>query len=355
MQAAVLAIRSFRNLTDTEVPLPPEGVALVGPNGHGKTNFLEAIGYPVLFRSLRGALDRELACFNGPGFHVSLRRNDGLSISTTWEAAGARKRILINEVEVSLSQALGHWLAVSFLPSDLTLISGGAAERRRWLDRLLSLSQPGYLSGLLRFRRILAQRNAALRQHDGRTAELFNSQLAHEGVGLIAGRLAWFADSEAGFVRELAGLGEKDRIAVTLRCNRDLTTVAGWTEVLLKDRSRDLARGQTHSGPHRDDLLLSLGGRLLRDYGSTGQQRSAAIALRLVELETLARARQTRPALLVDDVFAALDGERQERLALRLMAHPGQRFVTAPGLEEIPVALGLPRWQVTHGQLKAER
>src|SRR6185436_16219811 len=103
-----------------------------------------------------------------------------------------------------------------------------------------------------------------------------------------------------------------------------------------------LARAQTHVGPHRDDVVLTLGGHALRDYGSSGQQRSAAIALRLLELETLAERRGVVPALLVDDVFAELDRERQARLAHRLVARPGQRIVTAPRAEELPRELDLP-------------
>jgi DNA replication and repair protein RecF len=98
-------------------------------------------------------------------------------------------------------------------------------------------------------------------------------------------------------------------------------------------------------------VVLGLGGHALRDYGSTGQQRSASIALRLLERETLARTRGVRPALLVDDVFAALDRERQERLAARLASLPGQRVVTAPREDELPRALDLPRWSVVAGRV----
>src|SRR5690606_69595 len=143
--------------------IPPPGVALVGPNGSGKTSLLEALGYPVLFRSLRGARDREMARHGGPGFHVTVTRADGAAMGATWPAATGRKRGRAAGVEQpAVAAALGHWLAGASLPGDPVLVHGGAAERRRWLDRMLSLAQPAYLSGLLRYRAALAQRNAAL-------------------------------------------------------------------------------------------------------------------------------------------------------------------------------------------------
>jgi len=163
MRAASLVVRSVRNLTDAELVLPARGIALLGPNGHGKTNLLEALAYPVLFRSLRGARDREVARFGGPGFHVGLVREDGLAIAVTWDAAGGRKRVTIDGADCPrITDALGHWLAVAFLPTDLALVQGGAAERRRWLDRMLSLAHPAYLGALLRYRAAVAQRNAAI-------------------------------------------------------------------------------------------------------------------------------------------------------------------------------------------------
>lgn len=350
MQATTLLVRSFRNLADVVLALPPEGVALVGPNGHGKTNLLEALAYPVLFRSVRGAADREIGHFGGPGFHVAVTLADGSEIATTWNAAAQRKRIVVDGVEqATLTGSLGRWLAVAFLPTDLALVQGGAAERRRWLDRMLSLADRAYLDALLRYRAALAQRNAALRTGDGRAAEAFDGPLAKSGAEVVGRRLSWARDSGAPWQAELAALGERAVMGMRYRSDEALVDPTTWSAKLAGARTRDLARGQTHVGPHRDDLVLQLGGHTLRDYGSSGQQRSAAIALRLLELETLADARGVRPALLVDDVFAALDATRQARLAGRLISRPGQRIVTAPRIEDLPRELVLPRWQVQDG------
>jgi len=353
MRAVGLELRSYRNLADVAVELPDGGVALVGPSGHGKTNLLEALAYPVLFRSVRGASDREVGQFGGPGFHVAVSTASGTKIGATYYAAPRRKRITIDgEDQPTVAAAIGRWLAVGFFPTDLALVQGGAAERRRWIDRMLSLADRGYLDALLRYRAALAQRNAALRAGDIAAADAFNPALSISGSLLTSRRRAWVADAVTQWQEELANLGEPAPVSLRYRGDEALDDATAWDTRILASRQRDLSRGQTHVGPHRDDLVLGLAGHTLRDYGSTGQQRTAAIALRLLELETLAAARQVRPALLVDDVFAELDQERQRRLATRLISRPGQRIVTAPRAEDIPTELDLPRWDVQLGMIR---
>ncbi len=355
MRAVTLVVRGFRNLADAEFALPEAGVALVGPNGHGKTNLIEALAYPVLLRSLRGARDRDVARFGGPGFHVGLVRDSGPSIQITYAAPDARKTVLIDGGEQrTIAEALGHWLAVAFLPADIAIVQGGALERRRWLDRLLSLADPHYLSGLLRYRAALAQRNAALRAGDATAAGAFEPALAMYGAAVTAARLAWVETAAPGWTTELESLGETGEVGLRYRGDDALVDPDAWPDRLAASRRRDVQRGQTHVGPQRDDLVLTLDGRALRAYGSTGQHRAAAIALRLLELETIRRERAAEPALLVDDVFAALDGDRQARLASRLMRGQAQRVVAAPRAASLPAELDLPRWSVDHGVVRED-
>ena len=353
MRARTLTVRAFRNLADATLELPPEGLALLGPNGHGKTNLLEALAYPVLFRSLRGARDRDIARFGGPGFHVALERDSGGTIEVTWDAATARKRVTIDgEAHGRLTDALGRWLAVAFLPSDLALVQGGAGERRRWLDRLLSLGAPAYLEALLRYRAAVAQRNAALRRGEARAAAAFDEPLGRHGAAVVRGRLAWVDHAEAAWRTELAELGEPLDVGLRYRGEEALAEAGAWPTRLAAALERDLQRGQCHVGPHRDDLVLTLAGRALREFGSTGQQRTAAVGLRLLEHATLAERRGVRPALLVDDVFAELDAGRQDRLAARLQAMATQLVVTAPRPEDLPERLEAPRWHVVDGTIR---
>ncbi|MGH7732470.1 MAG: DNA replication/repair protein RecF [Gemmatimonadales bacterium] len=349
--------RGFRNLPPTDLELPERGAALLGPNGAGKTNLLEAVYYPVLFRSFRGAKDAELAGFGGQGFAVEIEWGTGAGrrAATTYHTATKEKRVRIDDVpERSLQRAAGQWLAVAFLPSDTALAAGPPAERRQYLDRLLSLADPMYLGALTRYRAALAQRNAALRQGQMESARAFEPALAAAGSELVRARLDWCASAGTTFATEFGGLGESAAPGLGYAGRPDLADVAAWGPLLREVEARDRLRGMTTVGPHRDDLRLTLGGRALRDFGSTGQQRSAAIALKLLELGTLRTARGEEPALILDDVFAELDRDRQRLLATRLSdGGVRQSLLTAPRPEEIPANLELPVWRVANGAVTA--
>jgi len=350
-----LIARGFRNLDDVDRELPPAGVVLVGPNGQGKTNLLEALYYPVLFRSLRGAPDPEVARFGGPGFHVETRVAGpaGGAVAATFTAPGRKKRITVRGEEiVRLADAIGSWLAVAFLPADVGLAGGPAAERRGFLDRLLALADRRYYAALARYRAALAQRNTALRQERPELARAFDGVLAQAGATVVAARLAWVAQVAGPFAAELDALGELGPVCLRYHGRAELAEAAAWPAALDASAARDRARGATTVGPHRDDLVLELGERPLRSVGSTGQQRTAAVALKLLELQTLATARGTEPALLLDDVFSELDAERQRRLARRLESGPARQvFVTAPRPDELPPGMELPRWRVEGGRV----
>ena len=355
MRLQRLIARGFRNLADLDCEFPAEGLALLGANGQGKTNLLEAIAYPVLFRSFRGAADQDVARTGRDGFHVGVAANGAtaVSVTATWTAAGRRKRIAVDgEEPVRLTEAIGRWIAVAFLPEDVTLGSGPAAERRRYLDRLLSLVSRSYLASLSRYRAALAQRNAALRQGRSSLARMFDDPLAEAGGPLVQARVAWAAAAGDRFRAELADLGERETLSLSYRGRPELADRAAWPAAFAAAAPRDEARRMTTVGPHRDDLALELGSRPLRAAGSTGQHRTAAVALKLLELGSVAEARGSEPALLLDDVFAELDSERQARLARRLMAgRPRQVFVTAPRDDELPPGLALPVWRIAGGRM----
>lgn len=357
MWAERLTARGFRNLADLDCALPPAGVVLLGHNGQGKTNLLEALYYPVLCRSLRGAPDVELARFGGSGFQVGVRLRDEAAtreVSATFHAAGRRKRLAVDGAEVERVQdVVGAWVAVAFLPSDTNLASGPAAERRQYLDRTLSLADPGYFAALAQYRAALAQRNSALRQGRFDLARAFDGPLARAGARVVQGRVAWIAAAAEWFGGALASLEERGAAALAYQGRTELADADAWHAALDAARAADEARRSTTVGPHRDDLLLTVGGRLLRQYGSTGQQRSAAVALKLVELATLRQGRGVEPALLLDDVFAELDPPRQRRLAAQLLGvGTRQVFLTAPRRDELPGELALPIWEVEGGVVR---
>ncbi len=163
MELTSLTIRNFRNLASIDVELPPGGVVVIGDNGHGKTNLLEAIYYLVLFRSLRGAMDRELVRFGEAGFFIAGDASPRLTVG--YEAAGKRKKVTADGQEIrKLSDAVGLVAAVALSPADRAMVDGGPAGRRRYLNVLLSLSDPSYLSALTDLRAAMKQRNAALKR-----------------------------------------------------------------------------------------------------------------------------------------------------------------------------------------------
>jgi DNA replication and repair protein RecF len=350
-----LVARGFRNLADLDCVVPGPGLALLGANAQGKTNFLEAIYYPVLFRSFRGAPDQEVVGFGTPGFHLeaSVEQSGVATLAAGYLPATRRKRIQLDGAEPErLTEAIGRWLAVVFLPGDVDLASGPAAIRRQYLDRLLSLADRGYLRALTRYRAALAQRNSALRQGRPDLAWAFDGPLASAGAEIVAAREWWARHARERFAAEFDCLGERGPAGLSYRGSPELADPGAWEQALREAQAADRARCASTVGPHRDDLRLEIAARPIREFGSTGQQRSAAVALKLLEVATLREARETEPALLLDDVFAELDDERRRRLAVRLIGE-GERqvFLTAPRPEELPPGLGLEVWSVTDGRV----
>lgn len=355
MRLCRLVARGFRNLDDLECEPPAGGIALLGANAQGKTNLLEAFYYPVLFRSLRGTADSDVARFGGTGFHVEAHVEGGTahSVAATYFAAGKRKRIALDGEEPQrIADAAGAWLAVAFLPADVGLAAGPAADRRQYLDRVLSLADRRYLKWLVRYRAALAQRNAALRQGSMDMARAFDAPLAEAGSEIVRGREQWVRRAAGSFAEELDCIGERMGARLRYRGDPRLALADEWPAALDLALPQDRARGMTTLGPHRDDLIIEVGGRHLRGVGSTGQQRSAAVALKLVELVSLREARGTEPALLLDDVFAELDRDRQRRLAKRVLgAGERQVFLTAPRRDELPPEVDMPVWNLESGRM----
>ena len=354
MQLTSLVTRNFRNLAALDLEIPPEGVVILGENGHGKTNVLEALYYLVLFRSVRGAKDRDLVRFGTDGFFVSGTTDH--HVTAGYEVQGRRKKVTVDGVESrKLADAVGRISAVMFSPADRDLVSGGPSVRRRFMDILLSLSSPGYLRALGQLRNALKQRNTALRRGNGVEASAFDAPLA-EASGLVASaRRRWGECWHERFTELNHQLGEPLNATMEYRAyhHREHDQAEVFCRELAVALDRDLQRGMTTVGPHRDDLNLTLANHELRRFGSAGQQRTAAVALRIVEAASLAEATRTAPIALYDDVFAELDAQRQANLLSLIQGVlPGQAILTAPRVSEIPEALlDRPRWAISKGQL----
>lgn len=359
-----LVARDFRNLADVVLDVPEAGVALVGDNGHGKTNLLEAVYYLHLFRSLRGARDPELVRFGRPAFHVSAEVE-----GTRWNRIGAgferesgRRRIVLDGVPCDrVADALGAVPSVAFAPSDVVLVSGGPAGRRRWLDVTLASTSTRYLAALRDYRAALSQRNAALRARSRHSpASVWDNALALHGARLTMDRAAFLSWASPLAARHSSELGERTALELRYRTGEALPADAteeqvrdGIAAALLAGRDRDADRGVTHHGPHRDDVDLRLGTVSIRKYGSAGQQRTAAIALRLLECAWHREQGAREPLLLLDDPVAELDRNRATRvLSLLTSEASGQVLLAVPREDDIPPALtSLVRRRVRDGQV----
>lgn len=346
-----LVVRDFRNLSHVELEPPAAGLVVVGENGQGKTNLLEAIHYLAVLRSARGARDVDLVRFGAAAFHVgaTVETNGRHEIGVGFERAGKRKRARIDGgIPDRLSDALGALPSVLFSPDDVELIGGSPNARRRYLDIMLALTTPGYLAALQRYRAALVRRNAALREaaRSRRTSEasvaVWEPTLAEQGAVLWSARVAWVESAAERFTALAGEIGEAER--AHLRYTSSLSTDGPPSDALAaaleEKRPLDLRRGLTHAGPHRDDLAIALDGRELRTFGSAGQQRSAAIALRMLEAATFRERSGRAPVFLLDDPFAELDVRRAARiLAMLTRDAPGQTILAVPRDSDIPTEL----------------
>jgi len=370
-----LVLRHFRNLSNQDLELPPEGVALIGDNAQGKTNFLEAIYYLETFRSFRGARDEQMVAFGEEVFRVAGTTETGGAeehrvgeVAAAFQKRGKRKKVSVNGSEPGrMSEALGRLSAVIFSPADIELVSGGPAERRRFLDIVLSLNATGYLTALQDYKKVLIHRNASLKAGDaGSVVSAWDQGLVRAGAEVMRARDGWVSSSSTAFGDYYERVSNGARARMTYRPSIALPDGGRlediedeFREALMDSGERERRMGVTVVGPHRDDVRLQLenesDGLDLRDYGSGGQRRTAALALRLVEAKTVREHRSRKPLVLLDDVFAELDGGRSERvLELMESEETGQVVLTAPKDAEVRLRKdALPRWRIEAGTILA--
>ena len=340
---------------------PCEGVnVLLGDNGQGKTNVLEALYLCCTGRSHRTRQDRELIRWGAEAAQVSVeaeRRDGSHQVEITLPALG-RRRIRIAGQEISRSgELMGHVTGVLFSPEDLRTVKDGPAERRRFVDMALSQVKPAYYYALQRYARALRQRNETLKAVAAQpafmaTLDAWDEQLAEAGAALMRYRREYIARLSAVAAethREIADGRERleIRYAPSVTLGDDAQSLL---DALFAARENDLRRMTTSVGAHRDDVLLLVEGRDVRAFGSQGQQRTAALAMRLSELEVMREQLDEWPMLMLDDVMSELDPGRRRQLVGRLRGI--QTFITCTDEDDLAGAEIGAAWRVENGELK---
>lgn len=342
-----IALTHFRNYRSEEIAFCPGLNLLTGPNGHGKTNLLEAMHYACLAHSQRTRKDKELIEWNESAFVLRLRGRVGdreHAQSVEYTETGAKRVKVDGRESKRLSDLIGHFSVVSFSPEDLDLIRSGPQLRRRFLDILLCQFSLDYIDTLRRYNQALKQRNSLLKQMDGYGGEVlaaYDAALVDSGARITLMRRRALADlaplSEAGY-HAISDGGEALTLGLT-----GCVSEAPDEETLREDFRRKLAvlrgaereAGLTLAGPHREDLGLFLAGKAVRDFGSQGQKRSVALAVKLASARLLEAKNGRPPILLLDDVFAELDEERRRRIG-DMIRGKGQVFIANPRAADLP-------------------
>ena len=334
MKVVRVSTRSFRNLQDGELA-PSGGVnILFGDNAQGKTNLIEALWLFTGAKSFRGAKDGEMIRIGAERASVFLEFEAAGRLNEAKIEISAGRRARLNGVELeSAASLVGAFRAVVFSPEHLGLVKAGPALRRRFLDAAICQLRPRYAASLMDYRRALAQRNALLKdipRHSELldTLEIWDAKLCAAGAPIVLTRLRYLKALGEGAAAVYRGIARgREEIDFSYcaaeggdypspeEANGAVSLFGGLLAQKLREgRAGDIECGFTRSGPHRDDFLIGLDGLSARLYGSQGQQRSIALALKLAEAALLQKAAGEPPVLLLDDVLSELDGMRRDYL-----------------------------------------
>jgi DNA replication and repair protein RecF len=382
-----LALTDFRSYPELSIELGAGVTTFSGPNGEGKTNLVEAIGYLATLGSHRVATDGPLVRHGAQRavLRAAVTGAQGNALVEIELNPGRANRVRLNRAPMPRPRdILGALRTVLFAPEDLALVKGDPGERRRFLDELLVANAPRYAGVRADYERVLRQRTALLKSAGAKghlrgpareamtaTLDTWDGQLARTGAALLAGRMRLVAALRphvAAAYEAVSGGPAVQSSAMSYRCSIAdepgpgsagadepeaglPDDAAGLEAIMLKAlagvRASELDRGVCLVGPHRDELALSIGGLPARGYASHGESWSLALALRLASFALLREGRED-PVLLLDDVFAELDTGRRDRLA-GLVADGEQVLITAAVPADVPAVLAGPRFNVSAG------
>ena len=333
-----LKLKNYRNYELLDMTFDSKTNILYGDNAQGKTNILEALYLSGTTKSHRGTKDRDLIQFGREESHLeTIVEKKGMEFQIDMHLKkNSPKGIAINKIPIrKASELFGIVHFVFFSPEDLNIIKDGPAGRRRFIDLELSQIDKVYLSNLSNYNRIINQRNSLLKElyhqdHLMDTLDIWDMQLAEYGTKVI--------ESRKQFIRQVNQIiadihyrltGGRERIELSYESSLGSLSLE---QALKKNRERDIRMKSTSVGPHRDDLCFLSGDLDIRKFGSQGQQRTAALSLKLSQIELVKEVIKDTPILLLDDVLSELDKHRQNYLLDSI--HDIQTVITCTGLDE---------------------
>ncbi|MBO4321379.1 MAG: DNA replication/repair protein RecF [Clostridia bacterium] len=343
-----ITVENFRNIESAEVSFSDGVNVIYGNNAQGKTNLLEAVCMFSLGKSFRGVKENEFIRFDSQDTSLGMDYSDRFRSQDLriYFDRSHQRYISHNGIKLlKLSELIGRFRAVLFVPEHLNVIKEGPSMRRSYLDVAISQLRPAYLKSLQRYNHILAQRNKLIKSAGGNrknfdaTVEFWSYQLASEASAIVRSRVKYLAlvskELERSF-SDMTGDREKPSLAYDFSFRTDTDDVDDREKIteaffsqLMSNHDREIASGATMWGVHKDDVNVMLNGKSARMYASQGQQRSLALGLKLAESSISMKDTGEWPVLLLDDVFSELDAERREYLTERMKT--GQVIMTACG------------------------
>ena len=329
-----LSLKNYRNHSQTDIDFTADTNILVGNNGEGKTNILEAIYILATGRSHLGSRDNELILWGAPSFSIHGEigiRDRQVKYDVHYSDEG-QKKIRVNKKDVHrLSELIGQFLVVMFSPDSLRIVQGSPQDRRKYIDFAASQSSSQYFYYLQQYYKTLNQRNELLKGKLSETdtcdtLSVWDEQLAEAGSEVIKRRIEYIKDLEeiVAPIHKHTSAQAEDIQLIYQSSLGDVNSLemnairSSFGKALKRNRKIERIRGYTISGPHRDDLRILCNSNDLHKFGSQGQQRTAALSLKLGELDMLFRQTQEKPVLLLDDVMSELDDKRRTLLLERI-------------------------------------
>jgi len=355
MRLLNLRIQNFRNIDFAELDLSADRTFLLGTNGQGKSNLLEAMGLLMALRSFRTQRNSALPKQGSDGYTAiyEVEHDTEGRVELELQSSSSGRRLLVDGEKVSrVSDFIGRFPVLALSSGDLMLLRGSPAERRRFMDLTLSVMDSAYYKTLRDYHQGITERNRLLKS-EGSPGELsaFEAEIALHAVSIVHKRSAGLEQLRKVLLTVYTGIADRDEgPELEYRTNADCSDAESFARLLHDSRRRDTVVGSTQRGPHRDDLHFSLAAGGAREYASDGQQRGLCIALRVAQARLLQERLGLTPVLLVDDVLGELDSHRSA--GFWRVCPPEIQIVatgtTLPGSDEVWSV-----WNVAEGQVKS--